>query len=177
MLLYRCVWTAPSSNIRDVAMGYPLDVLYSSTLPNEVRSTLLGRTIYSNICQGLVAAVSSSPAVDCALLGASSFDDPLVFDTGATSHMTAKFKDFADFISVLFRRWNNGLGAYDAGEGHVHLLLQDNTCSPFAPNWITTSTFLISSTKPMVIYAAYSAAAKHGMSTLPCTSHSQPMPP
>jgi hypothetical protein len=73
--------------------------------------------------------VSSPVVVDCALLSAPSFNDPWVFDKGATLHMTATFTDFADFISVP-RRWINGLGAYVAGEGNVHLFVQDTTCSP-----------------------------------------------
>jgi hypothetical protein len=43
--------------------------------------------------------------------------------------MTAKFTDFADFISVP-RRWINGLNAYAVGEGTVHLFVLGTTCSP-----------------------------------------------
>jgi hypothetical protein len=129
----------------------------------------------SNICHWLMGALSSSLAVNYALLGVSSFDNPWVFDTCATSHMTAKFQDFADFISFS-RCWINGLGAYDVGEGTVYLLLQDKTCSPFVSKWIRASTLPIALPKPTVIYVAYSTTAKHGMPTLPCRSHSLPMP-
>jgi hypothetical protein len=150
MLLHCGVLAAPSSHIRVVAMGYPLDVLCSITLTDEARCALLGRTVDSNVCRWLVAAVSSSASVGCALLGTSSFNDPWVFDTGATSHMTVKFTDFADFRSVP-RRWINGLSAYDVGEGTVHLFMHDTTCSPFASNLVIASTFQILP-RPMVIY-------------------------
>jgi hypothetical protein len=100
MLRHRGVWAAPSPSIRVVAMGYPLDVTCSSTLSNVVRSALLGQAVDSNICEWLVDAVSSPALADSGLISSFSFCDVWVFNTGASTHMTAHFTDFADFRSI-----------------------------------------------------------------------------
>jgi hypothetical protein len=108
MLLHRGVWTNPSPTIRVVAMGYPLSVLCSTTLYDDVRSALLGQSDDSDICKWLVDVFSSFASDDYALINSFSFSDAWVFDTGATTHMTAHFTDLTDFCSVP-RRWVNGL--------------------------------------------------------------------
>jgi hypothetical protein len=89
---------------------------------------MLGHAIDSNISRWQVDVVSSPTSDDYVLINASSFADPWMFNTGATTHMTAHFTNMADFRYVP-RHWINGLIAHAVGEGTIHLFLQGKACS------------------------------------------------
>eukprot|EP00873_Tetraselmis_striata_P004193 jgi/Tetstr1/424457/TSEL_014986.t1 len=111
MLLHNGVYEEAPTDIKCISMGFDANAVDFPEVSADLRRRIIGACVDSNVARWLMAAISSASKDESALPSIHTFPHKWIFDSGATSHMVARYEEYSDYQTIP-RRWISGLGAY-----------------------------------------------------------------